>query len=352
MVSLPATLLFTALLALSAPGDATRLAPGPGEGAGAPSGAPADGGEVPEEPEEPEETPGPPLLPIASLGAAAAVLAASRRRDPGPGDALGLSDRPVVVFVPGHGNTPASFDHLTRMMDLGPDDYRVFDYRWVVETGSHSRASQTASVDATADALNAYLAGLADGGRDLYLVGFSKGGAAIAEMVSRWDDGVPAPVPAVVGAAMLDPPISGGFQGVVQSLGRFIGPIPDDGGYDPMECRWLRMFCTDNRDHLGEAAGVETMVVRNPKAGITNFDDRPEGLRIYDFPDDGPGPLSALVQNPFSYPNRVSEAHESVLHDRRVAECILAEMESPGSCRPLPGSGGGGGSGGAWMRAE
>ena len=173
---------------------------------------------------------------------------------------------------------------------------------------------------------------MADGERDLYLVGFSKGGAGIAELVSRWDDGAPGPVDGVVGAALLDPPISGGFQGTIQSLGRYVGPIPDDGGYSPRECEWLGMRCTDHRDHLGEASGVEVLVLRNPKAGITNFDDQPEGLRVYDVPDEGRGPLASLIHNPFTYASRAAEAHDAVLHDRRVADCIRAEMAELGSC--------------------
>ncbi|MCJ7726899.1 MAG: hypothetical protein MUP76_11005 [Acidimicrobiia bacterium] len=338
-------LLLTFVLALAAPGDATRLAPDPPAATTPvtiPSGAPSS----------PVETP---ILPVTSILAAAAALAAGlrgREDDPAPGDGLGLADDPLVVFVPGHGNGPDDFDDLVDLMDLGADDYRVFDYRWTVATPDQVHASQVASIDSTADVLNAYLAGVADGGREVYLVGFSKGGAGIAELVSRWDDGVPQPVAGVVGAALLDPPISGGFQGFVQSLGRFVGPIPDDGGYDPVECNWLHR-CHDHRDHLGEGAGVEVLVLRNPKAGITNFDDRPDGLRVYDVPDEGRGPLGALLHNPFSYSSRVAEAHDAVLHDQRVADCIRAEMADPGSCDiPAPrtqaplarcsGSGGGG----------
>ena len=237
-----------------------------------------------------------------------------------------------MVFVPGHGNVGSDFDDLVDLMDLEPGEYRTFDYRWMVETTDQVQASQTASIDSIADALNAYLAGLADGDRRLYLVGFSKGGAGIAELISRWDDGVPPPVGGVIGAALLDPPISGGFQGSIQSLGRFVGPIPDDGGYDPVECDWTGLRCHDNRDHLGEDAGVEVLVLRNPKAGITNFDDRPDGLRVYDVPDVGRGPAAAFFHNPFTYGARIAEAHDAVLSDQRVADCIRAEMAEIGSC--------------------
>jgi hypothetical protein len=350
--------LLAMVLAMSTPGDATRLAPDP-----APS-PPAGTRPVTPGPEPPIPVPLPPqapVIPLAPVGAAVAALAAGLRRTrtgaPVPGDAAGLTGEPLVVFVPGHGNTREAFTGLAGLMELGPEDYRVFDYRWVVGTASHVHASQAAGIDGAADALNAYLAGLADGGRDLYLVGFSKGGAAIAEMLARWDGDAPGPVPGVIGAALLDPPIAGGFQGTVQSLGRAIGPIPDDGGYRPVRCDWTGLRCHDTREHLGRAAGVEVVVLRNPKAGITNFDERPNGLRIYDVPDDGPGPLAALAGNPFTYPWRTAQAHEAVLSDRRVADCIRAEMAEPGSChipRPAPGpgstggGGGGGGGGGAF----
>ena len=322
--------LLTIVLAMVPPAEGAHLAPGPADPE-PPVVAPA--------PTAPAPTPfEAPLVSLAAIAAAAAVLAGGLLRftgeeEPAPGDALGLADDPLVVFVPGHGNPgPETFADLADLMDLEPEDYRVFDYRWMVETTDHVHASQAAGIDDIADALNAYLAGLADGERDLYLVGFSKGGAGIAELVSRWDNGAPYPVDGVVGAALLEPPISGGFQGVVQSLGRFVGPIPDDGGYTPLECDWSGLRCTDNRDHLGEASGVEVLVLRNPRAGITNFDDKPEGLRVYDVPDQGRGPLASVFHNPFSYSSRVAEAHDAVLHDQRVANCIRAEMAELGSC--------------------
>ena len=318
-------LLLTVMMALAPPGDATRLGPDPAE-----TSVPATA--VPSTPPPvPVKTP---LLPVASIIAAGVALAAvlrGRGDEPAPGDGLGLSEDPLVVLVPGHGNVPGDFGGLIDLMDLDPGEYRVFDYRWTVETTDHVRASQAASVDSTADALNAYLAGVTDGGREVYLIGFSKGGAAIAELVSRWDDGVPSPVPGVVGAALLDPPISGGIQGFIQSLGFYVGSIPDDGRYDPTECSLLG-GCVDNREHLGEGAGIEVLVLRNPKAGITNFNGRPAGLRVYDLAEEGRGPLSALLHNPFSYSARVAEAHDAVLYDQRVADCIRSEMAELGSC--------------------
>lgn len=345
-------LLLTVLMTMAPPGEATRLAPDPPETSSPPTTVPEP---TPSEPAQPVEKPPVPLTSLVTAGAALAAALWGRSGEASPAAGLGLSEDPLVVFVPGHGNAPGDFEDLADLMDLGPEDYRVFDYRWTVETPDPVRASQAASIDATADALNAYLAGVTDGDREVYLVGFSKGGAGIAEMVSRWDDGVPVSVPGVIGAALLDPPMSGGLQGTVQSLGYRIGPIPDDGGYDPIECGLLG--CDDHREHLGEAAGVEVLVLRNPKAGITSFDDRPAGLRVYDVPDTGRGPLASLFHNPFSYPARVAEAHDAVLHDPRVADCIRSEMAEPGSCdiplrvEPLARCGGGGG-GGAIVMAD
>jgi hypothetical protein len=63
-------------------------------------------------------------------------------------------------------------------------------------------------------------------------------------------------------------------------------------------------------------------------------------LRVYDAADDGPTIWEQLARNPFALPGRISEAHEAVLHDRNVADCIVAEMTS-GICdlpetRPKP----------------
>jgi hypothetical protein len=293
----------------------------------------------------PVEAPAPPRgghslpgVPATALAGAAAVLAAAgaRRRDPAPGDGLSLEPDPLVVFVPGHGNDRSTtFADLTEMMDLEAEQVRVFDYRWAVEEHDEVQASMRANIEDTADALNAYLAGLADGGRPMYLVGFSKGGAGIAELVARWDDGSPARIPGVRGAALLDPPISGGLQGEIQSLGRVWGPIPDDGGYDPVQCRWMWLGCRDARDNLGRASGIPTLVIRNPKAGITNFDDHPANLRVHDAADAGRGPLDALLRDPLGYPGRVTAAHESVLSNPGVADCLVSEMRDPGTC-PLP----------------
>ncbi len=318
------------------------LAPDPGPGPDVVAARPAAAPSSPL-----PEPPAPPVIPAAvAAGLLGLVAHAGTRRRvddaPGdaPGDGLALAGDPLVVFVGGHGTAGApQFEALIDLMELDPAQTRFFDYRWIVESADPIGASETASVDATADALNAYLAGLGSEGRPIFLVGFSKGGAGIAELLARWDAGSPVRVSEVRGAVLLDPPLASGLHGWVQSLGRWWGPIPDDGGYDPITCD---PRCRDRRVDLGRAAGVEVLVIRNPKAGITNFDDHPEGLRVIDAPDDGPGPLAAFLGNPFRYPARVSEAHNAVLTDPRVARCIASEIAVPGSCdlppprRPAP----------------
>lgn len=305
-----------------------QLAPGP---------APETAVAPPPVPGLPGDPPPRPLMPAAlTAGLLGLAAHAGTRRRTGdqspPGAALGLAEDPIVVFVGGHGTEGApEFGPLIDLMDLDPEQARFFDYRWVVDDADQVTASQIASIDATADALNAYLAGLHVPGRPILLVGFSKGGAGIAELVARWDDGSPVRVDAVRGAVLLDPPLASGWHGLLQSVGRLWGPLPDDGGYDPITCDILG-GCRDRRAHLGEASGVEVLVIRNPRAGVTSFGDHPEGLRVIDVADGGPGPLAALLADPFGFPARMAEAHNAVLSDERVARCIAAEMHEPGSC--------------------
>ena len=303
-------------------------------------------GDAPFEPPLIPASPSSPV-PFAPLGGAAAtglLLLAVRRREHEamsdepvvPGDALGLEppDEAIVVFVPGHGQGPGEwvFRDLLEMMEIDPESAYFFDYRWASGQGSHSNAAADVRIADAAASLNAYIAGLSALDRPIYLIGFSKGGATIAELVADWDDGEAGPADAVFGAALLDPPIASGAHGWLQSLGRFIGPIPDDGGYDPETCLILSRMCRDRRDHLGDAAGVEVVVIRNPKTPLTNFGDHPDGLRVYDAPDDGPGIPGQLLRNPLDLPGRISQAHESVLHDPDVARCLVDEMSKPGSC--------------------
>ncbi len=282
-----------------------------------------------------QEHPVEPLPGILGMAGIAAALAALQRRgdDLSPGSGLSLDPGPVVVFVPGHGQSHGSsaFADLIEYMDLDDDSVRHFDYRWVEGGTSASAASEAVLLDDAASALNAYLAGVAGDGREIYLVGFSKGGATVAELVADWDDGRWGPSGSVVGAALLDPPMARGKLGWLQSIGRFWGPFPDDGGYNPVGCTFLGHNCSDRRAGLGLNAGVEVVVIRNPKAGLTSFADHPAGLRVYDAADDGPTIWEQLATNPFALPGRISEAHEAVLHDRNVADCIVAELTS-GTC--------------------
>lgn len=278
---------------------------------------------------------GSPLAFFAMAGAALAVL--TRRSDPVPGEALGLRPPPEVrvVFIPGHGDRHAVsvYRRLVELMGLDPGSVRYFDYRWVTGHDEHALAARLSSVDAAAWSLNSYLAGVAAEGHPIYLVGFSKGGAALAHLISWWDEGRVGPASAVRGAALLDPPIASGLHGRLQSLGRFWGGIPDDGGYDPMHCSLAGLFCRDRRAHLGEVSGVEVVVVRNPNSRIANFGDAPSGLRIVDAADGGPGPLEQALRNPAALPGRIAEAHRGPLRDPRVARCIVEEMWDPGACR-------------------
>lgn len=287
------------------------------------------------------EIPVPPAMPggaAALIAGTGALLAALATRGPGAGLGLRTPDDAVVVFVPGHGQGTAgeAFGTLIEMMGLDGDAVRGFDHRWVTGHADAKTASQLSPIGPTAASLNAYLAGVGAAGDPVWLIGFSKGGATIAELIAAWDRGLHRPPVDVRGAFLLDPPIARGMHGAIQSAGRVAGVIPDDGGYDPVECTFLRLGCHDTRVDLGRASGVEVLVIRNPLAGITSFLDSPSGLRVVDAPDGGPGPWGQLVRNPFGLPGRIATAHTSVLTDPAVARCIVAEMASPGSCRVAP----------------
>lgn len=280
-----------------------------------------------------------PLLMAALAGTA--ILAASNRRGrvdeaPAPGSALGLRPPPDmrVVFVPGHGSPHASsvFGDMVRLLGIDPANVRYFDYRWITGLDDHRLAAKLVSVEAASLSLNSFLAGVAAEGHPLFVVGFSKGGATMAHLVAEWDRGHPGPTDSVVGTALLDPPIASGITGWLQSLGRFWSSIPDDGGYEPYRCTVMRIVCTDSRVDLGRPSGVEVLVIQNPKAGVTNVGSPPAGLRVVEVPDEGPSLLEQIRRNPLALPGRISEAHRSVLRSDAVAECIVAEMWSPGSC--------------------
>lgn len=296
-------------------GDAVGLAPAP------PAAPPAVARSVPTSPPAPA-VPAPPGVAVVAIAATAAVAAAAaggRRRDD-----------PIVVYVPGHGGDPDGFDDLARALGLDDSQVVVFDYRIAIDGVDDAvEASRRAPVDDAADALDGLLTGL---GREspVYVVGHSKGGAVVAEVLARWD-GQPGRVPpGVYGAALLDPAIAGGLHGVAQSIGLILGPFPDDGGFDPLRCDLTG--CVDRRAHLGEAAGVEVVVIRNPDGAVMSFRDRPEGLRVFDL-DDGGGSAWRRLPNLWGVLQRVREAHASVLRSSKVAGCLRAELRYPGSCR-------------------
>jgi hypothetical protein len=133
-----------------------------------------------------------------------------------------------------------------------------------------------------------------------------------------------------VGAALLDPAIASGGLGWLQRAGGPIDQVPDNGGFDPWRCDALG--CRDIRDHLGEPSGIEVVAIRNPDAVVTNFIDRPKGLRVHDLVDDGAPSALSLWWNPVAALKRVFVAHGSVLWHPAVASCISAEIIDVGSC--------------------
>jgi hypothetical protein len=288
-----------------------------------------------EEPAVPaDDRPANPIVPAAIGMGAMLGLLLSRREGPGTALMLEAPEENVVVFVPGHGqgNGQDAFEDLVDLMGIDPENTRFFDHRLAGGWPDAEMASQYLRVEDAASSLNSYLGAVAEEGRPIYLVGFSKGGATIAHLIAAWDDGAYGASESVAGAALLDPPMAVGAHGWAQSAGRFWGSIPDDGGYDPVRCDFMWFGCEDARDNLGGASGVDVVVVRNPRAGVTSFSDFPEALRIYNAIDDGPGLADQLWRNPFGLPARISRAHEAVLDDPEVARCLVAEMWDPGSC--------------------
>lgn len=261
----------------------------------------------------------------------------------GRGSPLSLKAPPDmrVVFVPGHGSPHASeaFETLVGLIGIDADSVRWFDYRWITGDADHAHASRVAPTTMAAWSLNSFLAGVAAEGKPMYVVGFSKGGATVAQLVAAWDRGFPGPSDAVVGTALLDPPIASGVSGWLQSVGKSWSAVPNDGGYDPVSCVVARFMCTDARIDLGSPSGVEVIVIQNPKAAVTNLaGTAPPGLRVVDIPDHGPTIFEQATRNALRVPSRIAQAHQSVLTDPRVAACVRAEMWSPGSCGMAPAS--------------
>ncbi len=302
------------------PGDGLGLAPPPPPPAAAAPSSPA--------------APTVPPLGVGGILAVAGTLvgvAGSRRRDPS-GSPPPFPPDVLVVFVPGFGSAPTgTFDDLIGGIGVPADQVREFDWRWVVAGAGHEAASRRGEIDNAADVLEAYLAGLSADDRGIYLIGHSKGGATIAELMARWDADPERAITGVYGAALLDPPLSGGLLGELQRVGKWLPFLPNNGGYDPHECGWLT--CRDTRRNLGREAGVDVLVIRNQDAVVTSFGDEPAGLRIYDLDDDGEPSALRRVVTRGSVLGRISSAHDSPLHHPEVAACLRNELHAVGTCR-------------------
>jgi hypothetical protein len=233
----------------------------------------------------------------------------------------------TVLFVSGFDQSPeGEFAQLIEWMKLSPDQVRYFDYRWVKPVDDHEAATRRAGNGELVDGLHAHLAGMAAmSDRPIYLVGFSKGGAAIAGLLKRWDQHPGDAVPSVVGAALLDPPISGRLLGMLQSAGSFISTLPNDGGYTPTHCGFLgHLDCHDTRVDLGKEAGVEVIVFRHEDSQLANFRDHPDGLRVYE--------LEGGLPSGLGFSDRITTAHKAVFASPEVAACIAHEMRRVRTC--------------------
>ena len=323
---IPSILLVIALMAasppdLGAPANGLGLAErpavsspfaSPGTGAKAVVGTPIRGGRAAD-----------PWAPSAvAVGAAGALLAvrSARRKD----------DEPFYVVVHGNGGSAEDFDPLLDRMGVDNDRVAVFDYRLAGPGSSSTDASRSVPTDEVAIALDHFLRDAAQHHSNVYSIHHSKGAAAAVVTIAALDEGLRPPIDGYRGAALLDPPIAGLPLGPLQRLGRPIPQIADNGGFDPIRC--TDDGCRDIREHLGRDAGVEVIAIRNPDAEITNFTDEPDGLRVYDLVEDGGSSAWGFAWHPLAFLKRVFEAHSSVLRHPAVADCIVEEAATPGSC--------------------
>ncbi len=237
---------------------------------------------------------------------------------------------PLVVLVHGDGGSAEDFSELVRGLELPGDRVIAFDYRTVMPGENSTEASRHASAADAAEALDAFLRDLAEENANIYTIHHSKGGAVGVEVIASLDDGTRPPIDGYRGAALLEPAIGTGFVGSLQSLSEGTDLIPDNGDFNPIRCD--DDGCRDIREHLGEASGVEVIAIKNPDALVTNFTDRPEGLRTYDLVDDGAPSAWFYAWHPVEFINRIGEAHGSVLGHPAVTSCIRDEIELPGSC--------------------
>ena len=336
------TLVGLALALGSFVADADDLAPGDALGLDPPSHT-AAGTALPDPPSSrPDRSGGrSSSLPIGVLGlvgAGIAVRGARSRRD----------DEPLFVVVHGHGGSTDDFDALLDQMGVDPTRVRAFDYSTIDGGSSSTSSSRRVPTKRVADALDRFIRDLSNRHSNIYSIHHSKGASAGALMIATIDDGRRPPIDGYTGAALLDPPIARGLLGELQSVGQAIPWIPDDGGFDPVDCDLTT--CHDIREHLGDRAGVDVVVIRNPDAALTNLATVPDGLRVLDLVDDGGVSAWFHWWNPLAFAKRVFAAHGSVLRHPAVATCISQEAAAPGSCRweggaaapaPMWGSGGG-----------
>ncbi|MGI9667013.1 MAG: hypothetical protein ACR2N2_07940 [Acidimicrobiia bacterium] len=257
-------------------------------------------------------------------------------------------NEPLFVVVHGHGGSPDDFDVLLAKMGVSQDRVVAFDYS-VVDGGPDSvTSSRLVETSDAAAALDALIRSLSDTHSNIYSIHHSKGAAAGVMMIAAMDRGTTAPIDGYQGAALLDPPIARGWMGVLQRLGQRIPWIPDNGGFEAIQCDLTQ--CVDVRAGLGGKSGVETIVINNPDAAVTNFVDAPEDLRVYDLVQDGGSSAWDSWWNPPVFVGRAFEAHSSVLTHDAVAACISQESEEPRSCDweggrlPTPAWGSGGSS--------
>lgn len=304
---------------LPSPGDGIGLAPNPIEHMTSTTG--------------PTRSPAVPVsvpFPVSAGVAVATVGVGYRRR----------REDPLVVLVHGDGGSLEDFEYLVDALRLDPDRVVAFDYSDVDGGASSTESSHTVPTDAAAASLDALLRDLAEDNANIYSIHHSRGGSVGAEMIADLDAGERPPIDGYRGAALLDPAIADGGLGMLQSVGAGSSVvarlIPDDGGFDPIRCS--DDGCRDVRDHLGEASGIAVVAIRNPDAEVTNFIDEPEGLRVFDLPDNKVRALLYALVNPLFGWKRITEAHSSVLTSDAAVGCVAAEIERPGSCQALEAS--------------
>jgi pimeloyl-ACP methyl ester carboxylesterase len=277
---------------------------------------------------------------IAVISGGATFLQSRKKRDDGA----------LYVLVHGNGGSSSDFDLLVERLGVTSDRVVAFDYRDVGGGRTSTEASRTASTERSAEALDQLIRGLSVDHNNIYSIHHSKGGAVGVSMIGALDDGSRPTIDGYKGAALLDPAIAGGWLGRLQRLGGVSSLLPDNGGFSVERC--TDGVCRDVRENLGNASDVEVIAIRNPDAEVTNFKDRPDGLRVFDLVHDGGVPARFLMPlSPLLSFNRVWDAHSSVLNHEAVSDCITQEVSEPGSCvwnegrrtAPISRRGGGGG---------